>query len=479
MSELSAIKAKNAYLIGIKGVGMTALAIFLKQAGFEVSGSDTAEVFVTDKLLKENGINFYENFDEKNLHTLKYDLIIISAAYDDSNVEVSEAMRRKMNVKYYSEVLGEITSGKKTIAVAGIHGKTTTTAMLALILEKANLDPSFIIGSGEVPNFKTNAKKGSGDYFVVEADEYRKSPKDNTPKFLDLNPQIAIISSIELDHPDVFATEEDVYNAFYSLVCRVPRNGSIILCLDYMKSKKLLRSIVDRNFETYGFDPTSKWRIVNVKQENDLSVFSIESSGQVYGPFKMQLPGNHNILNATAATVTALKIGISESVVKNALEDFKSVKRRFEVIGKVGEITVIDDYAHHPTAIIRTLEAAKRKYVDSKIWCIFQPHTFSRTEKLLDEFSLSFKSADQVIVTDIFASAREAKGKITAEDLVEKIKKSQSKVKYIADQSEIEKFILANVKEPAVIMTIGAGDIYQLGQSIFEKLSERNEVGKK
>lgn len=470
------MQTQNIYMIGIKGVGMTALAIYLKQSGHDVTGSDTSDVYVTDQLLKENNISFYNHFDEKNLHTLKYDSIIISAAYDETNEEVAEAFRRKMNTKYYSEVLGEITAGKYTIAVAGVHGKTTTTAMLALMLEEGKLDPSFIIGSGDVPNFKSNAKKGEGDYFVLEADEYRKSPTDNTPKFLDLTPEIAIISSIELDHPDIYPSIEDIYHAFYRLACRVPRNGSIILCLDYPKSKKLIRTIVDRNFETYGFDPSSKWRIVNARQESEWNVFSVEMQGTVYGPFRMQLPGNHNILNATAAMIAALKIGVSVQAIKDALEKFKSVKRRFELVGKVGGIVVIDDYAHHPTAITKTLEAAKRKYIDHKIWCIFQPHTYSRTEKLLEEFGESFKGADEVIIMDIFASKREGTGNVSSSDLVEKIRKVQSHVNYIPDAKGVEDYIKNNVKGQAVVLTVGAGDIYKLSQDIKQSLTERNAI---
>ena len=467
------MNAKNVYLVGIKGVGMAALAIYLKQRGCEVSGSDTAEVFLTDKLLQENGIVYHEGFDEKHLDTLKYDLVVISAAYDENNAEVKEAMRRKMNTKYYSEVLRDVTADKKTIAVAGIHGKTTTTAILALILKKANLDPSFIVGSGALPNFGTNAHCGTGEYFVVEADEYRKSPQDNQSKFLDLKPQIAIISSIELDHPDVFKTIEDVCDTFYRLVCRLPRSGSVVLCWDYPRAKKLPGAIADRNFETYGFDPSSKWRIVNMKQEGSKNIFSLESFGKIYGPFTLSLPGNHNILNATAAIVTALKIGVAETTIKTALAEFITVKRRFEEIARIGDVVVIDDYAHHPTAINQTLEAVKKRYPVAKVWAIFQPHTFSRTEKLMDEFSQSFKVADQVVITDIFASARETEGKITAQDLVEKVRKYQRRVKYIADWTEIEEYILSNVKEPAVIITLGAGDIYQLAQKIAKSLKER------
>lgn len=462
---------KKAYFIGIKGVGMAALAIYLKQSGYEVTGSDVAEKFVTDKLLKENGITYFEGFDIKNLKGQKYDLIVSSAVYGSENPEVEEAKKRKLYLKYYSEVLGEISRDKKTIAVAGVHGKTTISAMLALIIDRAGLKPSFIVGAGELPNFKTNAQKGEGEYFVLEADEYRKSPEDNSSKFLDLTPQIAIISSIELDHPDIFPTIEEMYRAFYSLACRVPRNGSVVLCIDYPRAKKLQQSLADRNFETYGFDPTARWRILNINQNIDGISFAIESLGQIYGPFEMQLAGNHNILNATAAIVTALCIGISENIIKKALADFKTVKRRFEKIGQKGDIVVIDDYAHHPTAIISTIEAAKRRYVNYKIWCIFQPHTYSRTEKLFEDFGRSFKSADYVVITDIYSSAREEKGKITGNDLAEEIKEHQKRVRFIPNFSDISNYIVKNIKGPAVILTLGAGNIYEVGIEINKNLS--------
>lgn len=457
---------------------MAALAVYLKQAGFEVTGSDTGEKFVTDQLLQKNNIIYFDNFDEKNVRSQKFDLIVASAAYDNTNVEINEAIKRKLNLRYYSEVLGQISSGQKTIAVAGIHGKTTTAAMLSFILEKVGLDPSYIIGAGEVSNHEAPAHKGEGDYFVIEADEYRKSPDENTPKFLDLTPQIAIISSIELDHPDMFPTIEEVYNAFYSLACRVPRSGTIVLCIDYPKSKKLIRSLADRNFETYGFDPTAKWRILNTKSEIAGTTFSLESQGKIYGPYKIALPGNHNILNATAAIICAIKIGVLEDKIKKVLADFETVKRRYEEVGTIGQIKIIDDYAHHPTAISATIEATKRKFKDYKIWCIFQPHTYSRTEKLLEQFSLCFRGADNVIITDIFSSAREVSGTIDGAALAAEIKKFQSKVRYLPYGEKITNYLLANVKEPAIILTVGAGDIYKLAQEIKKGFAQRNKSGK-
>jgi UDP-N-acetylmuramate--alanine ligase len=468
------MKQQKAYLIGIKGVGMTALAIYLKQAGYEVTGSDVTETFVTDKLLTDAGISVLE-FNKDNVKKEKYDLLIVSAAYNEENPEVAEAKRRKLNLKYYSDILGEVSSNKKVIAVSGIHGKTTTTAMISFILEKAGLDPSFIIGSGEVPGLKNSAHSGTGDIFVLEADEYRKSPEDNTPKFLSITPNIAIITSIEMDHPDVFPTVEEVYDAFYRLTCRVPRTGFIVLCVDYPKAKKLSQTIADRDFETYGFDISAKWKIVNLIENENKNTFSLENKGKVYGPYELKIIGRHNVLNATAAIITALKLDIPEKDVKHFISNFKNAKRRLEKIGETNGITILDDYAHHPTAIKLTLDAIKKKYPGQKIICIFQPHTYSRTEKLLTEFSRSFSAADRVIITDIFSSAREKTGHVTGEDLVEEIKKYKKNVKYMTDFQKIQDYILSSIKAPVVVLTVGAGDIYKLSESINKTLDKRKK----
>jgi len=457
---------KSAYLIGIKGVGMAALALYLKQAGFEVSGSDTNEQFPTDDILAQNDIPVYEPFDEKNLQDKKPDLVISSAAYGQANPEVKLAKKKHLNFIYFSEALGQISSDKKVIAVAGIHGKTTITAMIAFLLEKAGLSPSFIIGAGKFAGLKNIAKKGEGEYFIIEADEYRKSPDNKSSKFLDLSPQIAIISSIELDHPDLFTSVEDVYNAFYALACRVPRNGFIVTCIDYPKVKKLRRSLVDRDIETYGFDISAQWKIVNLEETPEEEKFYLNNSGKIFGPYVIEVPGKHNVLNATAAIILARKLGIQEKTIKKYLSQFKGVQRRFEEKAKIDNIIIIDDYAHHPTAIKSTLETAKKKYSDSKIYCIFQPHTFTRTETLLNEFSQAFKSADKVIITDIYTSAREEKGKISGADLALEIKKNQTGVRFISDWKEILAYLEDSVEPPAVIITMGAGNIYKISKDI-------------
>lgn len=462
------MKIQKIHFIGIKGVGMTALAILSKEKGYEVTGSDVEETFVTDDILAKAGITV-NTFNEKNLQS-RPDLVVTSAAYDRGNIEIKEARKRKLEIKPYSEAVRLLSEGSKVIAVAGIHGKTTTTAMISFLLKKANMDPSYLIGAGDVYNLDLPGHFGTGDYFVMEADEYRKSPEDENSKFFDLNPQIEIITSIEMDHPDMFLTDEKVYQAFYKFACRIPRQGFIVLCLDYPKSKKLLRSLVDRSFETYGFSSDAAWKIIDFQELENQSIFSILHDGKKIGPFKLKVPGRANALNATAAIITANKIGIQEKIIKKYFEDFTGVRRRFEFIGKIGEVTIVDDYAHHPHSIELTLETAKNKYPDSKIWCVFQPHTYSRTKELLSDFAKAFKLADKVVITDIYSSAREKEKTITGEDLMQQIRQNQTNIKYVSDWDKIVEEIIGNLSGKTVVITIGAGDIYKLNKKLFEAL---------
>ena len=456
------------HFIGIKGVGMAALAVLAKEMGHEVSGSDIEDSFVTDEILAQAGITATA-FSANNINN-QIDLAVLSAAFGKDNEEVKEVKKKHLEIKLYSEALAYFSKEKQVIAVAGIHGKTTTAAMIAWILTKANFDPSYLVGAGMLKNLHNNAHFGSGEYFVVEADEYRKSPEDKTSKFLDLTPKIEVISSIEMDHPDMFLTEEDVYEVFYKFACRLPRNGFIVLGLDYPKARKLHRSLVDRKFETYGFADDAAWKIVEITENPAETKFFLETKNEKYGPYKILLPGNGNILNATACIIVTKKIGIEDALIKKYLEQFTGVKRRFEIIGKKGKVKVIDDYAHHPRSLKITLEAARLKYPKAKIWCIFQPHTYSRTKKLLAEFATSFNDADKVFITDIYASAREEDATINSQDLVDAIKEHRKSVKYVNNWDKILEEIVEGIEGETVIITIGAGDIYKLGLKIFEKL---------
>ncbi len=459
---------KKIHFIGIKGVGMTALAILAKEKGFEITGSDVAESFVTDEALAAAGITV-SGFDITNIND-NLDLVVISAAFGKDNVEAREAKKKHLEVMLYSEALAFFARDSHLIAVAGIHGKTTTAAMISFLLVKANLDPSFIIGAGQVKSLETPGHAGKGDYFVLEADEYRKSPEDNNSKFLDLSPEIEIITSIEMDHPDIFASEEMVFDAFYKFACRIPRNGFIVLCTDYPKAQKLQRLLVDRQIESYGFQEGSSWQIVDLEESEESTNFSLKHQEKKYGPFKLKVPGRANVLNATAAITASLKIGIEEKLIKKNIADFEGVKRRFEKIGQINEIVIVDDYAHHPRSISLTLAAARKKFPSHKIWCIFQPHTYSRTKALLDDFATAFKEADKVIITEIYASQRESQPTISGQQLADVIHHEQRNVRFIGDWSKIIRE-LESAEGKILIITMGAGDIYKLATALFEKLN--------
>lgn len=460
---------KKIHFIGIKGVGMTALALLAKEKGYEVSGSDINESFVTDETLAKADIKV-NPFDINNISD-KLDFVVISAAYGKDNIEVKEAKKKHLEIMFYSEALAFFARDSQVIAVAGIHGKTTTAAMLSFLLTKANLDPSFIIGAGEVKSLGTSGHAGKGDYFIVEADEYRKSPEDSSSKFFDLSPEIEIITSIEMDHPDIFTSEEAVFDVFYKFACRIPRKGFIILCTDYLKAKKLQRSLADRNIESYGFSQ-ALWQIIDSQEGEAETIFSIKHQEKIIGPFKLKVPGQANILDATAAIVTCLKIGIEEKLIKKNIADFVGAKRRFEKIGQINDIIIIDDYAHHPHSISLTLEAARKKFPSYKIWCIFQPHTYSRTKELLKDFAIAFKEADKVIITEIYASQRETEATINGQQLAEAIHRNQRNVRFISDWSKIIKEIIDSADGQNLIITMGAGDIYKLGYSLLAELKE-------
>ncbi len=463
-------KIKKIHFVGIKGVGMAALAILAKERGFEVSGSDSTTIFPTDDLLNNLKIKILP-FAKENIE-VNPDLVIVSAAYDKNHIEVKEAQKKHIPILPYSEALAEFSREKKTIAVSGIHGKTTTTAMLAYLLIKAKKDPSYIIGAGNVPVLGTIAHYGKGEYFILEADEYKKSREDPKSKFLDLKPQIEIITSIEMDHPDLFVSSEEVYQAFYKFACHLPREGFIVICVDYPKARKLVHSIADRNFETYGFNLGVRWKIVEFFEDDKQTIFSLTNVSQTkkYGPFKLKIPGSGNVLNATAAIIIALKLGVDCNLIKKEIANFTGVKRRFEKIAEKNGIVLIDDYAHHPRAISMTLETIRKKYPAYKIWAIFQPHTYSRTEKLLDKFATAFKFADNVYLTDIYASEREKKETISGARLAEEMSKYHRHVTFQPDMTKIPGELLARVKKPAVVITLGAGDIYKIHEDIKNKL---------
>ncbi|MCR4277847.1 MAG: UDP-N-acetylmuramate--L-alanine ligase [Candidatus Berkelbacteria bacterium] len=451
------------HFIGIKGMGMSGLAIMAKELGYIVTGSDTAEEFPTSEVLRQSNITVFDGFDPVNLKDKPR--IVLSAAFGSENLEVKEAKRLRLEVKTFSEILGELMAKFEGIGVAGVHGKTTTSALLAFILQEAGFAPSYMIGAPYVPGLPANGHIGQGKYFIVESDEYKKSEESNEPKFLDFPLKHVIITSIELDHPDMYQTAEEVYQAFYRLSIKIPRDGTIIACIDWPLVRRLVSRRVDRPCLTYGLDSSAQFQVIEVNEGENMT-FSILHEEKKIGPFTTKLAGVYNALNATAAIIVARHLGVTESVITRALRKFVGPMRRFQILGEYNGAVIIDDYAHHPTAIKAVIDAAHKRFPTKNITVVFQPHTYSRTGRLLNEFAESLLGADKVILLNIFASAREKSGYVTIEALIKVLKPLKPDMEYRPTTEEVAKLLSGSIDGDDVVLLLGAGDVYKVYQQL-------------
>lgn len=467
-------KIKNIHFVGIKGVGMTPLAVIAKEAGFGVSGSDIDEKFITDDALKKANIVPKIGFSPDNVKNI--DLIITTGAHGGfDNPEVIGAKRENIPVWTQGEAVGEFMKGEifgrnfQGISIAGSHGKTTTTAMIATILKYGNLDPSYVIGTSEIPSLGLPGHFGNGKFFVAEADEYVTEPQyDKTPKFFWQHPEILVITNVELDHPDFFENVNVMRKSFLSFTDNISSSGLLIICGDDEENKKLIKEF-DREIITYGFSPKNDYVIEKFKEDNEKSFFWVNSKGTSLGEFMFGLPGEFNALNALAAIIAGIETGLSIDSIKSAIKKYKGAKRRFEYIGKLSSGALLfDDYAHHPTEINKTLKAFHENYKNKKIVCIFQPHTYSRTKALFDNFVNSFSFADVVGISDIYPSLREEKDPtISSELLVKQVSRIHNSVTYLPEVKDAVEFISKNkFDDNYVIVTMGAGDIYKISEKL-------------
>ncbi len=458
---------KSVYFIGIKGVAMSGLAVMAKELGYEVSGSDVGEEFITDHVLKEHSIKFFNSFEPEHVsRTNKPDLVVVGASFGQNNAEYKAAKTLRLPIITSSEMLGRLMANFEGVGVAGTHGKTTTSSMLAYILKEAGFSPSYSIGTSDIPGLNGNAHIGDGKYFVAEADEYKKSDESLEPKFLDLPLKHLIVTSIEFDHPDVYQTAEQIYNVFYRLTLKLPRDGVIVACTDWPLVRRLAARRVDREVLSFGFEPSAKYQITDLHELPDKVTFNIKGNEKIIGPIELALPGRHNVLNATAAILTALQLGVTEAAVTKALRHFAGPKRRFELLGEYNGAQIFDDYAHHPTALRFLFDATRHRYPTKQIVAVFQPHTYSRTGKLLKEFASALQEADKLILLNIWASAREKSGYVTIKDLIDATKLLKPDVEYRSSLDEAALYLKSFVTAKDVVLLIGAGDVYK----IYEKL---------
>ena len=445
---------KSVHLVGIKGVGMTALAEILRSHNIAVTGSDVADVFITDAVLLRLGIPVTEGFSEENIH--KPDLVIHSAVWTkENNPEIIAALEKKIPLMSYPQALGILMQQKFGIAIVGSHGKTTTTALLAYILKEARMDPIAVVGS-VANNWKSNALSGRGKYFVVEADEYQN-------KLQYLNPLAVILTNVDWDHPDYFPTKESYKKVFVDFVSRIPRHGFLVACGD----DAIVQNIITHarcSVLTYGTkeinDCVVRYDAARLTPDGFLQRFTLRFDSSSVRDIEMRLPGEHNALNATAAFLLAKKLGVSEEKIRTGIETFSGTARRFEYKGIFHGAKLFDDYAHHPQELRATLHAARQYFPTERLWAVFHPHTFSRTEALFDDFVGSFDNADTVIILDIYASAREKKGAVSSRDLVEKINSyGVKKAVHCPTIEDATKYLLENVESNSIVMTLGAGDV--------------------
>ncbi len=454
------------HFIGIGGTGLSAIATVLIESGYVVSGSDMQESASTLKL-RDHGAKIFIGHSAANIADA--DTVIISSAVSADNPEVIAAKAKNIPVLKRADFLGSLMEGRDGLAVAGTHGKTTTTAMIAFILTQANLDPTFIVG-GTLTNLGTNAKHGNGSPFVIEADEY-------DGMFWGLKPKIAVITNVEHDHPDCYPTMEAYRAAFEKFAALVPDNGAMIVCRDHDGAKEIGEWASQRNIRViwYGLKNGVEWKAENI-QANSAggSDYVVTRNGQSVGLVRTRVPGNHNVSNSLAAIAAADLLGVDFNIARNALAEFTGVGRRFEVKGEVGGVTVIDDYAHHPTEIKATLAAARKRFADRKIWAMFQPHTFSRTKILLPEFASSFGDADHVIVTDIFRSRESFDASVSSKDIVMQMKHADAR--YVPTLDEAATVLLAELKSGEVLITLGAGDGNTVGEKVLSSYDEQNAI---
>ena len=466
-----AMSAQRVHLVGIGGAGLSAIATVLLEQGCVVSGSDLCVSAATERLAGM-GATIYKGHAAANLGDA--DAIVVSSAVPAGNPEMDEAQRRSIPVYRRAEWLSRMMASecKRGVAVAGTHGKTTTTAMIALIARDAGLEPTFIVG-GDIRQLGTGAAAGAGDVFIIEADEYDRT-------FLGLSPEIAVITVVEWDHPDCYPTAQSMVEAFQQFVASVPATGLIVGCGDDPGVRDLIahsrsNGQLSAPVVTYGQESDNEWRAVelhlNMGGGYDFSVMHPDGPVQ---KVSLAVPGVHNVQNALAALVVADRLSLPPEQTRATLAGFSGVARRFEVKGEVGGISVVDDYAHHPTEIKVTLTAARTRYRDRPIWAVFQPHTYSRTHALLDDFAAVFSDANHVIIVDVFAAREADEGLVNSQHLVARV--DHPDVRYIGPLSEAVDALVAHLQPNAVLITLGAGDGYRVGEMVLEALKARGQV---
>lgn len=452
---------KNIHFIGIGGIGMSGIAEVLCNLDFTVSGSDLKKSKNTDRLEKI-GAKIYEGHSAENVGDAQ--VVVYSSAVKADNPEVVIAREKKIPVIPRAEMLAELMTLKPySVAVAGSHGKTSTTSMVATVLGHAGVDPTTIVG-GVVDTLGSNAKLGTSDWFVIEADESDRS-------FLMLNPTIAVVTNVDREHMESYKGMDDVMQCFTDFINKVPFYGACVLCLDDPNVQSIIPQIKRRRV-TYGFTAQADVSARNISYDDGFgSRFEVLKGKELLGEISMPVPGKHNVYNALAATAVGLELDIPFEKIAESFKKFKNANRRFEFKGESRGIVVVDDYGHHPTEILATLAAAKNGSGGRRSVVVFQPHRYTRTQELMEDFARCFNNADALYILDIYAASEQPIDGVSAAILTEKIKEFGHKnVQFIGEINNAAERVVQDLKEGDLVITLGAGSITGLSEEILEKL---------
>jgi UDP-N-acetylmuramate--alanine ligase len=466
-------RTRHIHFVGIGGIGMSGIAELLANLGYEVSGSDSKRSDVTDRLV-QLGVAVHTGHHAS--HVGQADVVVVSSAIRGDNPEIAEAVRRHIPVIPRAEMLAELMRLRYGIAVAGAHGKTTTTSMIALVFERAGLDPTAVIG-GRLSAFGSNARLGRGNYMVVEADESDRS-------FLKLSPGIAVITNVDREHMEAYGTWENLQQAFVDFANKVPFYGAVVACADDPAVCALIPNVT-RRVIMYGFADHVTQGVLDVAgHHQSLEAFgsrcrvSMRGTGvptEMLGELRLQVPGRHNLLNALAAVAVGLEAGIPFERIASALAEFRGAERRFQLRGEAGGVMVVDDYGHHPTEIAAVL-AASRAGIDRRVVVVFQPHRYTRTHQLMGEFGRALSAADEIVLTDIYAAGEAPIEGVTIDVLADAVRAvATGPVHVVRSLDDLPAFVATRARNGDLIITMGAGSIGAIGDRILAAIRTRDE----
>ncbi len=457
-------KIRKIHFVGIGGIGMSGIAEVLLNLGFTVSGSDARSTRVTDRLSKL-GARIFEGHAASNLGDAQ--VVVVSSAIQPGNVEVDEAKRLQIPVIPRGEMLAELMRFKFCVTVAGAHGKTTVTSMIAVMLTQAGLDPTAVIG-GRLDVFASSVRLGKGELMVVESDESDRS-------FLYLLPSIAVVTNIDREHLDHYRDIDEITSAFLSFLNKVPFYGAVVACTDAPWGERIrgLFPQLRRRVVAYGLEPGADVQGSSLRLESQGAGFQVEARGKPLGSFSIRVPGRHNVQNALAAIAVGLELDLTPDQIRQGLESFHGADRRFQVKAELAGVTIVDDYGHHPTEIRATMEAA-RLWGAKRVIAIFQPHRYTRTQFLMDDFARAFEPADRVYVLDIYPASEAPIPGVTSQRLVERMAElGFSRARYEPSEQAVIERVLEDLRPGDLILTVGAGSVGRIGEALVEAVKGR------